>query len=44
MGERGSQMVRHNCKQTNNYIWLNIQMEIGDKWCPSGVCIGTSTV
>jgi len=23
---------------------LNVQMEIGDKWCPSGVHIGTSTV
>ena len=23
---------------------LNIQMETGDKWCPSGVYIGTSTV
>jgi len=21
--------------------WLNIQMEIGDKWCPSGLHIGT---
>ena len=24
--------------------WLNIQMETGDKWCPSGVLIGTSAV
>ena len=24
--------------------WLNVQMEISDKWCPSGVHIGTSTV
>jgi len=24
--------------------WLNVQMETGDKWCPSGVCIGTSSV
>jgi len=23
---------------------LNVQMEISDKWCPSGVCAGTSTV
>ena len=24
--------------------WLNVQMEIGDKWCPSGVHTATSTV
>ena len=24
--------------------WLNIQMEFSDKWCPSGVCLETSTV
>jgi len=24
--------------------WLNVQMEIGKKWCPSRVDIGTSTV
>jgi len=23
---------------------LDVQMQISDKWCPSGVCIGTSTV
>lgn len=23
---------------------LYVQMEIGNKWCPSGVCAGTSTV
>ena len=23
---------------------LQVQMEICDKWCPSGVCTGTSTV
>ena len=22
----------------------NVQMEIGDKWCPLGVRVGTSTV
>jgi len=21
--------------------WLNVQMDIGDKWCPSGVSTGT---
>ena len=24
--------------------WPNVQMEISDECCPSGVCIGTSTV
>lgn len=24
--------------------WVNVQMDIGDKWCPLGVCIGTSAV
>ena len=24
--------------------WFNIQMEIGDKWCPSEVHIGMSNV
>ena len=24
--------------------WLSVQMEMGDKWCPSAVCVGTSTV
>ena len=23
---------------------LNVQMEISDKWCPSGVCTGTSAL
>jgi len=23
---------------------LNIQMDAGDKWCPSGVCTGTIAV
>ena len=23
---------------------LNVEMEIGDKWCPSGVLVVTSTV
>ena len=23
---------------------LDVQMENSDKWCPSGVCTGTSTV
>ena len=24
--------------------WLNVQMDAGDKWCPSGVHTGTSAV
>ena len=24
--------------------WLTVQMETSDKWCPSGFCIGTSTL
>jgi len=24
--------------------WLGVQTEISEKWCPSGVCIGTNTV
>ena len=23
---------------------LNVQMDTGDKWCPSGVCTGTGAV
>jgi len=24
--------------------WLDVQMGVSDKWCPSGVCTGTSAV
>lgn len=24
--------------------WLDVQMEVGDEWCPSGIQTGTSAV
>lgn len=31
-------------KAQSFWTWLNVQMETGDKWCSSGVNIGTTTV